>query len=153
MSLMDRLYLALASGLGTGFSPLMPGTVGSLLAIAIMVVWFPGGLVGQLALVIGIFFLGVFVSHRVSRRLGDKDPSLVVIDEVAGQFLAMVAVPISTTNLLVAFILFRLFDIWKPGPVRRLEPIPNGWGIMLDDMAAGLLANLVLQALLWGNLL
>ncbi|MFI5387586.1 MAG: phosphatidylglycerophosphatase A, partial [Fimbriimonadales bacterium] len=89
---------------------------------------------------------GLAVSGRVETACGVKDPSPVVIDEVAGQLLAsaptaMFLGPRRVTLLVISFALFRLFDIWKPWPIRRLEKLPGGWGIMLDDVAAGILAG------------
>lgn len=93
--------------------------------------------------------LGIFVSHEVSRETGSKDPGFVVIDEVAGQLIALIAVPAEWKYALASFILFRGFDIVKPPPIRRLEKLPGGWGIMLDDVAAGLCALAVVQAWIW----
>jgi phosphatidylglycerophosphatase A len=92
--------------------------------------------------------LGIPAATRVARELGDGDPSCVVIDEVAGQMLALVAVPFYWQSLLAAFILFRAFDIVKPPPVRQLENLPGGVGIVLDDVGAGLYAWGIVQLLL-----
>ena len=85
---------------------------------------------------------------RVARALGKKDPSHVVIDEVAGQMVAFIAVPLNWYCLLAGLILFRTFDITKPFPIRRLERLPEGTGIMLDDIGAGLYALAIMQLLL-----
>jgi phosphatidylglycerophosphatase A len=91
---------------------------------------------------------GIPAATRVARASGRSDPSFVVIDEVAGQMIALIAVPVRWKTLLAGFILFRAFDIVKPPPLRRLEKIPEGAGIMLDDVGAGLFALAVLHALL-----
>lgn len=91
--------------------------------------------------------LGIPAATRVARASGKKDPQFVVIDEVAGQLLALVAAPFTWKSLLAGFILFRAFDIVKPPPVRHLEKLPEGIGIMLDDVAAGLYALAVMQLL------
>lgn len=92
--------------------------------------------------------LGVAASSIVARECGKKDPSEVVLDEVAGQLIALLFAPGPNWKyVLASLILFRSFDILKPPPVRQLERLPGGWGIMMDDVAAGLLALLVLQAL------
>ncbi len=91
---------------------------------------------------------GVFSSTRTARALGARDPGCIVIDEISGQLFASAAVPLfryptrraEALAWLASFLLFRLFDVWKPGVVRRLEGLPEGWGIMADDIAAGLLA-------------
>ncbi|HET9696942.1 MAG TPA: phosphatidylglycerophosphatase A [Terriglobales bacterium] len=92
--------------------------------------------------------IGIPAATRVARALGKKDPSHVVIDEVAGQMVAFIAVPLNWHCLLAGLILFRTFDITKPFPIRRLERLPEGTGIMLDDIGAGLYALAIMQLLL-----
>lgn len=92
--------------------------------------------------------IGIPAATRVSRASGLKDPQFVVIDEVAGQWIALLAAPVSWKTLLLGFILFRGFDIVKPPPVRQLERLPEGLGIVIDDVGAGLYALAILQALL-----
>ncbi|MGE5206034.1 MAG: phosphatidylglycerophosphatase A [Chlamydiota bacterium] len=92
--------------------------------------------------------LGIPAATRVARESGVSDPSFVVIDEVAGQMIALIAAPVRWKTLLAGFILFRVFDIVKPPPLRRLEKIPQGAGIMLDDVGAGLYALFILQTAL-----
>jgi phosphatidylglycerophosphatase A len=94
-----------------------------------------------------ITLAGIAAANSVVRATGVKDPQIVVIDEVAGQLIALIAAPLSWQCLLAGLILFRAFDILKPPPIRQLEALPEGWGVMLDDVAAGALAFLVLQAL------
>jgi phosphatidylglycerophosphatase A len=84
--------------------------------------------------------IGIPAATIVAREAGREDPQFVVVDEVAGQWIALIGARPDWAHALVALALFRLFDIWKPWPVRRLEQLPGGWGIMLDDVAAGLLA-------------
>jgi phosphatidylglycerophosphatase A len=97
---------------------------------------------------IAVMAIGIPAATRVARAAGKRDPSHVVIDEVAGQLIALVGVPLRWQSLLAGFILFRAFDILKPPPVRHLESLPEGAGIVLDDVAAGLYVLLVMQALL-----
>ena len=97
---------------------------------------------------VAVTLLGIPAATRVARALGCEDPSQVVIDEVAGQMIAFVAVPLNWHNVLAALILFRALDITKPFPIRRLERLPEGTGIMLDDVGAGLYALAVMQLLL-----
>ncbi len=92
--------------------------------------------------------LGIPAATRVSRESGVTDPSFIVVDEVAGQLIALIAAPVRWKTLLAGFILFRTFDIVKPPPLRLLEKIPGGAGIMLDDVGAGLYALVILQAAL-----
>lgn len=89
--------------------------------------------------------LGIAASNIVARELGTKDPSEVVIDEVAGQLIALIAVPLDWKYVLASLILFRVFDIFKPPPVRQLERLANGMGIMMDDVAAGFYALFLLH--------
>jgi phosphatidylglycerophosphatase A len=106
-----------------------------------------------IALAVAITLIGIPAATRVARGSGIKDPQFVVIDEVAGQLVALVAVPLAWKSFLAAFILFRAFDIVKPPPVRQLEALPEGTGIVLDDIAAGLYALGVMHLLLHFGLL
>lgn len=147
-----KLAWAVATFLGAGKLRPGPGTWGSLGALAlwggvaplIAPAWRPAA---ALAGAVAATVVGIPAATRVSRELGDEDPSCVVIDEVAGQLLAFAGSALNWKSLLAAFILFRAFDIVKPPPVRRLERIPGGAGIMLDDIGAGLYALAVLQLL------
>ena len=96
---------------------------------------------------------GIPAATRVARCAGLKDPQFVVIDEVAGQLITLIAVPVSWQSLLLGFILFRGFDIVKPPPVRQLENLPEGTGIVLDDVGAGLYALALMQLALHFGLL
>ena len=103
------------------------------------------------ALAIIIALIGIPAATCVARASARKDPSFVVIDEVAGQLVALIAIPLAWKTFLAGFILFRVFDILKPPPVRQLERLPEGAGIVLDDVAAGIYALAVMQVLLhWG---
>jgi phosphatidylglycerophosphatase A len=107
----------------------------------------------QIALILVVIAIGIPAASEVSRATGNKDPQFVVIDEVAGQLIALIAVPMAWKTLLAGFVLFRVFDILKPPPVRQLEKLPAGTGIVLDDVAAGIYALAVLQFLLRSSLL
>jgi len=100
-----------------------------------------------------ITLVGIPAATLVARATATKDPQFVVIDEVAGQLIALIAVPLAWKTFLVGFILFRVFDILKPPPVRQLERLPEGTGIVLDDVAAGIYALAVMQLLLYSGLL
>jgi len=106
-----------------------------------------------IALAVLITLLGIPAATQVARSSGSKDPQFVVIDEVAGQLISLIAVPLAWKTFLAGFILFRAFDIIKPPPVRQLEKLPEGTGIVLDDVAAGLYAFLGMQLLLHFGLL
>jgi len=124
-----------------GYLPIAPGTWGSLAAV---VVWFliidSTSTITFIASIIIIFALGVYTSSITERHLAQKDPSIIVIDEWVGQWIALLFIPKSLLLGLVAFALFRLFDIWKPYPIKLLDKYPKGWGIMLDDVLAGVYA-------------
>jgi len=92
-----------------------------------------------------VALIGIPAATQVARASATKDPQFVVIDEVAGQLIALIAVPLAWKTFLAGFILFRAFDIFKPPPVRQLEKLPEGTGIVLDDVAAGFYALLVMQ--------
>jgi|SRR5208282_640363 len=108
---------------------------------------------GAIALAFLITLIGIPAATQVARASAIKDPQFVVIDEVAGQLIALIAVPFTWKTFLAAFILFRVFDILKPPPVRQPEKLPEGTGIVLDDVAAGMLALVVMQLLLRSHLL
>jgi phosphatidylglycerophosphatase A len=150
----DRFAVLLATALGAGYSPVAPGTAGSLVAIAVAYllrdVLLPWHFVVLAALAFGPAVWSAGVTARV---VGRKDPGLVVIDEVVGQWLTVAgATAITWRTCLAAFLLFRLFDIWKPPPVRRLEALPGGLGINADDAMAGVYGALVLWLAGWFNL-
>lgn len=106
-----------------------------------------------MGLAVFVILLGIPAATLTARATGTKDPQFVVIDEVAGQLIALIAAPTSWKTLLAGFILFRLFDILKPPPVRQLERLPEGTGIVLDDVAAGIYAFMVMQILFRFHLL
>ena len=145
-----RIAILLATWFGCGLSPKAPGTVGSLAALLIGVVLHEyGGWVGwHFVILAAVFALpAVWSASETARALKLKDPQIVVIDEVLGQWLALAgARELTPATYLAAFALFRLFDILKPPPVRQLEALPGGWGINADDLMAGLYAALILYA-------
>jgi len=106
--------------------------------------WIAATLLVWVILIIGIPAAGI-----VARESEQEDPSHVVIDEVAGQLIALIGVPLRWQSVILSFILFRVFDIWKPPPLRRLERIEGGSGIVLDDVGAGLYALVIVQALVY----
>jgi phosphatidylglycerophosphatase A len=136
----------LATWFGSGLMPWAPGSWGSLAALpfAWIIVSYTGAL-GLLIAAAVVFAAGCWAAGRVERSSGVKDAPFIVIDEVAGQWLALVPAPLDPLFYLTGFLLFRLFDIAKPFPIRRIERgFPGGFGVMADDIAAGLYAALVL---------
>ncbi len=140
----------LATFFGAGYLKPGPGTYGS---IAALLLWYaaahafhPSATILALATAtaaIATTLIGIPASTITARESARKDPGFVVIDEVAGQLVALILMPANWPHALLALLLFRLFDITKPGPIRRLEALPEGTGIMLDDVAAGLFALLL----------
>jgi phosphatidylglycerophosphatase A len=161
-----RFSLFIATAAGLGYLPKAPGTWGSLAGVAlywlltrhsdlylaivasventlgITYVPFPLRLVLTAAICIVVALTGVWTADRAAKFSGKKDPQFVVIDEVSGQFLTylIALAPANWKYLLLGFILFRVFDIWKPFPARQAESLPGGWGIMADDWIAGFYA-------------
>ncbi|OGD30369.1 MAG: hypothetical protein A2Y56_09180 [Candidatus Aminicenantes bacterium RBG_13_63_10] len=134
---------------GLGFVPLAPGTAASLVtALLYKFFLFKLSWTALALLITAAALIGVPASASYSRELGQKDPRRVVIDESAGQLAALFLVPADWVSVGIGFILFRLFDVLKPFPIRRLELLPGGWGIVADDLGAAVYARLVLQAFL-----
>lgn len=134
-----------------GKSPFAPGTCGSLVAILLApFIFMPLPLIGRLMMLILVFATGVLASNEAEAQLGKKDPSEVVIDEVLGQWLTILPFAmLEFWGYVAAFVLFRLFDICKPWPIKRLEKLGGGLGIMIDDAAAGFYAMIALGLLIW----
>ena len=145
---MTRLGIAIATWFGCGYFPVGPGTAGSLAALAIAYAlsaiahWRP---IHFAFLSLAMLPVGIWAAGVAARELGRKDPQAVVVDEVLGQWITLVgATTLNWKSWLAAFCLFRLFDIWKPQPARRLEALPSGLGIVADDVMAGVYGALVL---------
>lgn len=139
----------LAFGLGSGASPWAPGTMGTLAAIPFWYLLAQLPLVTYLLLVLAAFALGCWLCQRTSDDIGVHDHGGIVWDEFVGYWVTMIAAPVTPLWALVGFVLFRIFDIWKPWPIRWADKqVHGGFGIMLDDLIAGLFAALVLQLLL-----
>ncbi|HIB72973.1 MAG TPA: phosphatidylglycerophosphatase A [Candidatus Marinimicrobia bacterium] len=136
----------LATCFKIGHLPIAPGTWGSLAAVIGWWLWlqYLDPLV-FIVLIITIFIIGVFATNIIIDHTGEKDPSRIVIDEVAGQWLGLLVLPDGALYIAAAFISFRLLDIIKPWPIRQLEKFPKGWGVMLDDMLAGILTLGLIQ--------
>jgi phosphatidylglycerophosphatase A len=140
--------MILATGFGTGYGPVAPGSWGSLpgLALAFGLQRIAGGW----AVAAGAAFFalaGVWAAGRAEALLGERDPGPVVVDEIAGQLVSLMFLPINVRTLAIGFVLFRILDVLKPWPANRLEDLPGGSGIMADDLMVGLYANLILHGL------
>jgi phosphatidylglycerophosphatase A len=146
--LVSRFATVVATGLGSGYSPFAPGTAGSAVGLLLFVPQRHLSPWVQTAIMIATFFLGVWAATDLSRRLALKDPGLVVVDEVIGMWTTLLFLPFTPVTALVGFFLFRVMDVLKPWPARQFEDLPEGWGIMADDLMAGIYANLALRVVL-----
>lgn len=143
-----KIAIILATWFGAGLAPWVSGTFGSLAAIPLAMI----GLVGLLwAVPIGaaIALIAVWSAGRCAKLLGKGDPSEVVVDEAVGMMVTLFLVPLSWMGIIVGFLLFRLFDVVKPWPIRQAERLRGGLGIVADDLLAGLYAHIVLRGILW----
>jgi phosphatidylglycerophosphatase A len=147
---MQFLSRFIATGCFSGYFPIAPGTVGSLLAFVpyLLVPGFRGEIL--LAASILLFFVGVWAATQTEKITQLHDPSIVNLDEVVGQWVALLFLPepVRWPVWIGAFLLFRLFDIVKPPPANQSQNLPRGWGVMIDDVIAGIYANIILQIVL-----
>ncbi len=153
--LMTFLARLISTAFGIGYSPIGPGTMGALATVIIY--WFSPELTTLQLVLFCIFItlLGVFTSSitekEFQKRAGNNkvhDPGIIIIDEIAGMLVALIALPKTLPLVIAAFFLFRFFDIVKPFPIKKIEKLPTGWGIMFDDVAAGIFSNIVLQLII-----
>lgn len=143
-ALRDPVHL-LALGFGSGLAPLAPGTFGSLVGLALGLLVLQAGWWAALGAVVLASVAGIWICGESARRLGVHDHPAIVWDEVAGMMLVMLAAPTTWWGALLAFVLFRVFDVWKPWPIREVDHgMRGGAGIMLDDILAALWAVAVL---------
>ena len=146
----DYLALAIAT-CGVGYLPLIPGTFGSLVGVGIFLLLSrtPTGLVAS---ILAVTFAGIWAGSRTEELAGRKDPGKVVIDEVAGQLIATVPLSFfrqwSIAAIMISFVLFRFFDIVKPYPANRFQELRGGFGIMCDDLVAGVYAAVIVSILI-----
>jgi phosphatidylglycerophosphatase A len=146
-----------ASCLFVGYFPFASGTVGSLITIAalffakdsLQFVTGPEHAITYWWAIVTLTAISFFLCGRPKETFGDDDPKQTVFDEVVGQFITFFMIPISLRTLVLGFVLFRFYDIVKPFPVYKLEEIEGGIGVTMDDVAAGILANITLMFLLW----
>jgi phosphatidylglycerophosphatase A len=141
----------LATGFGSGYSPFAPGTAGSVVGL---VLFWPMAALGwpfQAAVCAVVSLAGALAATHVADRVGLKDPGIVVVDEIVGMWVTLMGLPFGPVTAAAGFVLFRVMDVFKPWPARDLERLPGGWGIVADDLAAGVYANLLLRVglLVW----
>jgi phosphatidylglycerophosphatase A len=143
---MRFFVLLFATGLGTGYSPIAPGTTGTLASVPVYLLLsrIPSPLY-EITLV-AFLFLSIWLSDNAERYFGKKDDSRIVIDEIIGFLTTMLWIPGTPLTIVIGFFLFRFFDIFKPFPIRDVErKCKGGWGVVLDDVLAGIYANIALH--------
>lgn len=143
--MLKKINHLLASGFYSGHLPAAPGTWGSLLMV-LLLFFFP--ILNNIYLVSALSIGGIAIANFEERQTGIKDDSKIVIDEMAGQLLTFYTLKISIPVLVGGFILFRVFDITKPWLIDKVQDLPSGWGVMLDDLLAGLTSLLILKIII-----
>jgi phosphatidylglycerophosphatase A len=139
------VILFVAQGAYSGRSPFAPGTAGTVVGVLLYLLVKGLGPAWYLAAAAAVIVIGIWVAGRAEVLLGKKDDQSIVIDEIAGYLVAMVLVPSGWGSIAAGFLLFRFFDIVKPWPLKRLQDLHGGAGVMLDDIGAGVYANIFLQ--------
>ena len=147
---MTRFAVFLATVGYCGYFPIAPGTVGSAAGLVLyLVVWWAQSPLVEVSLILGLFASGVWAGTIAERYFGGIDPGPIVLDEVVGMLVTLAFIPVGAWGAVAGFVLFRVFDVLKPFPARRLESLHGGLGVMADDAMAAIYANLSLRALLW----
>jgi len=142
---MSYIILLLSTGFGVGYTPIAPGTAGTLVAIPIFLVLSSISFPLYELTILTFFFFASWISGEAERCWGRKDHPRIVIDEIMGFLITMWWVPKTTPFIILGFFLFRFFDIVKPPPIRLLERVKGGYGVVLDDVLAGVYSNIILQ--------
>ncbi len=152
---MKKLYntgiLFIATGMFAGYIPFAPGTFGSMIGAGLYYfLWGRISLYQSFIVLLGIFLTGLFAAGRAEKILHEHDSKKIVIDEIAGMYVTMLFIPASVTNLLTGFLCFRAFDILKPYPISSIDTkVRGGMGVMLDDIVAGVFANVAAHVLIF----
>ena len=150
MSLRDQTVVCLATGFYTGNIPWAPGTFGTLPGLLLCFFLSRLPFLASIILILLIIGLAIRVAGEAEKILGRKDPGAIVIDEIAGMAVTLVAIPFTLQTAVAGFFLFRFFDIVKPPPIRTIDKkVHGGVGIVMDDVIAGVFANLVLRGAIW----
>ena len=147
---MTRLAVFIATAGYCGYFPFAPGTVGSAVGLIVyLVVWWTQSAAIEAVLIGGLFAAGVWAGTTAERYFGGIDPGPIVLDEVVGMLITLAFIPVGLSGALTGFVLFRIFDVIKPFPAKRLESLHGGLGVMADDAMAAVYANLTLRGLMW----
>jgi phosphatidylglycerophosphatase A len=141
---MKTITLLLTTCLGIGYFPIAPGTAAT--AAGIGLIWLlQGQMALYLAILLGLLAVGIPACTYLEKQLKRKDPGIIVVDEIVGIMVALIGLPLTWSVAIVGFFLFRAFDMFKIYPINRLEALPGGMGIILDDVMAGLYTNIILH--------
>lgn len=140
----DQIIKILATGFGAGLSPVAPGTAGTMVGLLVCLCFYPLAWPLRILFVVALSAASVYVAGQAETLYGKTDDQRIVIDEIAGLQVTMLPIAITGLHLLLAFVLFRIFDIWKPFPLGHLQNLPGGWGVVADDIGAGIYAGLIL---------
>lgn len=145
--LKEKAIKFLACGFGLGLLPVAPGTFGTLIGIPICLLCLPLSLFWRLPIVFALIAFSIYISGRAEEIYQKKDDQRIVIDEIIGFQVTMLPVTITALHLCAGFVLFRIFDILKPFPLKNLQRMPGGWGVVLDDVGAGIYAGALMLLL------
>ena len=147
---MTRLAVFIATAGYCGYFPFAPGTVGSAAGLVVyLLVWWSHSAMVEVGLIAVLFALGVWAGTTAEQYFGGIDPGPVVIDEVVGMLITLAFIPVGWSGALTGFLLFRVFDVFKPYPAGRFERLHGGLGVMADDAMAAVYANLSLRVIMW----
>ena len=138
--MMHKFLVLLATGLGSGYAKIVPGTFGTLATVPLILLTYNLSILSKLLIFIFLFVAGIIAAEYYEKYFDKEDPSEVVIDEIAAYYMMLMLIPVNVLNLIISFILFRIFDIVKPYPVRNAEKVGGGVGIMIDDILAAIYA-------------
>ncbi len=141
----EKAIKFLACGFGSGLVPVAPGTFGTLAGIPICLPFLPFAWFWRLSFVLGLTALSVYIAGCAEEIYQKKDDQRIVIDEIIGFQITMLPVPITALHICAGFVLFRIFDILKPFPLNKLQDLPGGWGVVMDDAGAGIYAGALLM--------
>lgn len=141
---MSKLIYLFATGFGVGYLPKIPGTIGSILGVILFMLLTSVSFQVKVVVLLFMFFLGAMAAAKIENYSGKKDNQIIVIDEIVGVWVTLLFAPEGVEWVLASLILFRIMDIAKPYPIRKLESLNKGYGVMLDDILAGVFAGIIL---------
>lgn len=140
----EKAIKFLACGFGLGLSPIAPGTAGTLISVPICLLCLPLSWWSRVMVVLALMVLSIYIAGRAEKIYRKKDDQRIVIDEIVGFQVTMLPVTITAPHLFAGFVLFRVFDILKPFPIKDLQKLEGGWGVVMDDVGAGIYAGAIM---------